>query len=89
MVSASLQCIQAFNQGADPWDLLGAREPRSGVSVTFDETASFMHIGSTIDIQRKRRAAYAVQCSRLNLPAPEFDGLLRNVPAYNNVKVYE
>ena len=37
VISASLQCIQAFNHGADPWDLIGAREEASAVSVTYDE----------------------------------------------------
>jgi hypothetical protein len=46
VVSASLQCIQAFNHGADPWNLLGAKEQQSAVSATFDHVDDFMQIGA-------------------------------------------
>jgi len=46
VVSASLQWFQAFNHGADPWNLLGAKEQQSAVSATFDHVDDFMQIGA-------------------------------------------
>jgi hypothetical protein len=78
-------CTQAFNHGADPWNLLGFKEQRGSVSVTFDNVDDFMHIGAVYGEQCKLRSEYVLQCERLNLPVPEFEGLLRDLPAYNNV----
>jgi hypothetical protein len=39
LISTSLQCIQAFNHGADPWNLVGHKEEASTVSVTYDNVA--------------------------------------------------
>ena len=76
VVSASLQCIVAFNHGADPWDLLGVKEERSAVSVTFDKDETFLHIGAVMEEQRILRSKLVLQCERLRLPVPEFKGLL-------------
>ena len=60
-------------------------EQRAAVSVKFDEVDNFLNIGAVYDEQCKMRYDYVMQCARLHLPVPEFKGLLRDVPAYNNI----
>jgi hypothetical protein len=86
LVDASLQCIQAFFHGADPWDLLDHREAQSAVSVTYDNVDEFLHIGAVQKDQRRMRVEYADQCARLCLPPPVFQGLVSFMPAYNNAQ---
>jgi hypothetical protein len=85
LISPSLQCIQAFNHGADPWDVLGHREKPSAVSITFNDTDEFLHIGSSIEEQHRMRSEYVRQCARLGLPAPVFKGFVCFVPVFNNM----
>ena len=89
VVDARLQCIQAFNHGADPWNLLGAREKPSAVSITYDKEDVLLHIGAKRKEQRALRNAYVLQCQKLRIPVPTFKGLLRDLPAYNNVPLIE
>ena len=86
VISASLQTIQAFNHGADPWDFLGHKEAASRVSVTYDNMNEFLHIGAAQEEQRRMRAEFVVQCARLGLPKPEFKGFVSFMPAYNNAQ---
>jgi hypothetical protein len=86
LISAELQCIQAFNHGADPWDLLGRREETSAVSVTYNNVDEFSHVGAAHQAQYRMRAEYVTQCARLRLPPPVFKGLVCFMPAYNNVQ---
>ena len=86
LISAELESIQAFNHGADPWDLLGHREEASAVSVTYDKVDEFLNIGAALEEQRRISAEYVKQCARLGLPEPVFKGLVSFVPAFNNIR---
>ena len=52
--------------------------------MTYDNIDEFLHIGAVYAEQVLLRPAYVVQCKTLKLPVPVFEGLLRDLPAYNN-----
>ena len=86
LVSAELESIQAFNHGANPWDLLDRREEASAVSITYNDVDEFLHIGAAQKAQHDLRAGYVIQCARLGLPSPVFKGLVCFMPAFNNAQ---
>jgi hypothetical protein len=66
----------------------GARLGCICVSVSYDKLDEFVHVGAVYEEQVLMRADYVLQCARLNLPVPEFQGFLTFIPAYNNVFIY-